>query len=115
MAENHLLDIVITIPSSKLDEFLEAFRPAYDGVIAEKENTLFELSIREDKEAGEVVIHLVEAWTCTLEWFMGVQVKKEYYKAYFAITEPMFTKERQANVWKRVERFSHSKPSHYTA
>ncbi len=73
MAENHILDVVITIPSSKLDEFLEAFKPAYDGVIAEKENTLFEVSVKEDKEAGEVEIHLVEAWTCTTEWFMAVR------------------------------------------
>ncbi len=78
MTENHLIDVVLTIPSSKLDEFLEAFKPAYDGVILEKENTLFELSVKEDKEAGEVEIHLVEAWTCTTQWLMEVRESSMY-------------------------------------
>jgi hypothetical protein len=30
-----------------------------------------------------------------------VQIQKEYYKPYFAITEPMFIKPREVELWER--------------
>ena len=64
-----LLQVKITIPSSELDRFFEFFQPAYDAVIAEPENSFFEVSVdkKDVAENGKVYIHLVEGWNCTIE------------------------------------------------
>lgn len=35
----------------------------------------------------------------TREWLMETQITKEYYKEYFAITEPMFIKPREFAIY----------------
>lgn len=44
-------------------------------------------------------IHLRKA---TKEWLFETQIQKEYYKEYFAVTEPMFIKPREFQILDRV-------------
>jgi hypothetical protein len=43
----------------------------------------------------ETVISFSEGWNCTLEYFKEVQLKKEYYGPYQAVTVPLYTKPRE--------------------
>ncbi|KAF2792044.1 hypothetical protein K505DRAFT_190547, partial [Melanomma pulvis-pyrius CBS 109.77] len=63
------LHVRITIAPENVDKFLEALKPAYEGVIAEPENTFFEV-FQSPEEPG--VLKFVENWNATKEWFMGV-------------------------------------------
>ena len=67
-----LVDVTIYVSLANLDEFWKGLRISYDRVIEEKECTLFEVSYLEDNETNEAVIHLVEGWSCTQEWFEKV-------------------------------------------
>ncbi|KAF2707230.1 hypothetical protein K504DRAFT_535755 [Pleomassaria siparia CBS 279.74] len=93
------LHVHITIDPSNVEKFLEALKPGYEGVIAEPENTYFEV-FHNPENPGE--FKFVENWNGTKEWFMNVQMKKPYYEPYLAITEPMFIKERTFEIWGRM-------------
>ncbi|CRG89204.1 hypothetical protein PISL3812_06240 [Talaromyces islandicus] len=85
------LQVTITIAPENVPKFLEAFKPAYDKVTAEPECTFFEL-YQSPESPG--VISWVENWSKPVDWLVQNQLTKEYYKEYFAITEPMFLKPR---------------------
>jgi quinol monooxygenase YgiN len=51
---------------------LAALKPAYDGVIAEKENVFFEVYHNPQKK-GE--FKFIENWNASVEWFMTVSDK----------------------------------------
>ncbi|KAF2258431.1 hypothetical protein CC78DRAFT_549151 [Lojkania enalia] len=93
------LQVKITIAPSDAERFLEALKPAYDAVVAEPENVYFEV-FRDPENGG--VFKFVEHWNASMEWLVNVQLKKEYYKPYLAVTEPMFLKPREVEVWERM-------------
>ncbi|KAL4786805.1 glycoside hydrolase superfamily [Aspergillus varians] len=93
------LHITLFIAEENVEKFFEAFRPVYEKVIAEPECTFFEL-YQSQSDPGE--ISLVENWSASVEWLMGVQIKKDYYLPFFEATEPMFVKPREAKVVNRV-------------
>jgi hypothetical protein len=51
---------------------LAALKPAYEAVIAEPENTFFEV-FQNPANAGE--FRFVEHWNASVEWFMNVRVE----------------------------------------
>jgi hypothetical protein len=51
---------------------LAALKPAYDGVIAEKENVFFEVYHNPQKK-GE--FKFIENWNASVKWFMTVSDK----------------------------------------
>lgn len=63
------LHVTYYIEPSKVDDFLAALKPAYDGVIAEPECIFFEVYQSPDNPG---VFKFVENWNCTTEWFMNV-------------------------------------------
>ena len=86
------LEVTIHLLPSNVETFLTHFRPAFEAVVAEPECTFFEL-FTDPENPG--TLHWVESWTKSKEWLFEVQLKKEYYKPYFAATEKMFVKERK--------------------
>ena len=74
---------------NKVDEYLTHLRPAWEAVIAEPENIFFDVFV-DPSEPGK--IRLFEIWTKDKEWFMSVQLQKEYYKPYREAVEPLWVK-----------------------
>ncbi|KAL4876535.1 hypothetical protein BJY04DRAFT_199852 [Aspergillus karnatakaensis] len=93
------LHVSIFIAPENVPKFFEAFEPAYKKVAAEPECTLFEV-YQDPNSPGE--LSWVEHWTESLEWFMEVQVNRDYYAPYLAVTEPMFLKPREFKILHRV-------------
>ncbi|KAF2470908.1 uncharacterized protein BDR25DRAFT_303506 [Lindgomyces ingoldianus] len=90
------LHVTITIAPENVTKFLEALKPAYDAVIAEPECTFFEV-YQSAEEPG--VFKFVENWKATREWMINVQFKKDYYKPYLTITEPIYIKPREHEIY----------------
>ncbi|KAI4253867.1 MAG: hypothetical protein L6R42_007413 [Xanthoria sp. 1 TBL-2021] len=94
------LHVSIHIHPSNRAAFLEHFKPCFEAVRAEKECTFFEVFSDPEDEG-----HLcwVENWSRGRDWFMTVQITKDYYKPYLAATEPMFVKPREIKFYDRME------------
>ncbi|KAF9026021.1 hypothetical protein BDZ89DRAFT_1067863 [Hymenopellis radicata] len=112
MSSSIIVDVTITVATSSLAEFLKKLPLSYNGVIVEPECTLFEVAHRDNPETGETTVRLFEAWTCTKEWFVNVQLKKPYYEPYIEATKPMWTKDRVIEYYERNTEFSFVRPNH---
>ncbi|KAL4863012.1 hypothetical protein BDV12DRAFT_189970 [Aspergillus spectabilis] len=93
------LHVSISIAEENVPKFVEAMGPIYEKVTAEPECTFFEI-YQNPQNPGE--LSWVENWSASLEWLVEVQLKKEYYIPYLAITEPMFLKPREFKVLNRL-------------
>ncbi|GKZ82239.1 hypothetical protein AnigIFM56816_007047 [Aspergillus niger] len=98
-SESISLQVTVHLKPEDLPKFWEAFEPTYKAVTAEPECTFFELYQAPDSPG---TISWVENWSASKEWLMGVQLVKPYYRDYFAATEPLFIKPREAKLLKRV-------------
>ncbi|KAL9037493.1 MAG: hypothetical protein Q9180_003683 [Flavoplaca navasiana] len=94
------LHVSIYIDPSNRAAFLEAFKPCFEAVRAEKECLFFEI-YSDPEDAGH--FSWVENWSKDKEWFMTAQITKDYYKPYLAATEPMFIKPREVKFHDRME------------
>ncbi|KAJ4190500.1 hypothetical protein NW767_011327 [Fusarium falciforme] len=101
MASNHGISLHVTVyvDPENVPKFLEHFKPVYDKVVAEPECTFFEV-YQSSEDPG--TLHWVENWNQTTDWLLNVQIRKDYYKEYFAATEPMFVKPREFKVYNRL-------------
>jgi hypothetical protein len=101
-----ILNVRMTVKTSDVPGFLAAIKPAYDAVLQEPQCAFFNLGQKHplnpltgerDSEVGEdeSMISFSEGWNCTLEYFRDVQLKKEYYGPYQAVTMAMWTKPRE--------------------
>ncbi|KAL8981091.1 MAG: hypothetical protein Q9205_004017 [Flavoplaca limonia] len=92
------LHVSIYIDPSNRTAFLEAFKPCFDAVRAEKECLFFEIYSDPD-DAGH---------------FSWAQITKDYYKPYLAATEPMFIKPREVKFYDRMEEsWTFAKPENF--
>ncbi|KAH7014675.1 hypothetical protein B0J12DRAFT_746956 [Macrophomina phaseolina] len=91
--------VKITVDPSDIDAFLKALQPTYDAVIAEPLNTFFEV-YQDARTPG--IFKLVENWDASVEYMRTVQEKKEYYKAYFETTRPMYKKPLELEIYTRM-------------
>ena len=88
------LHVTYYINPKDLDAFLEAIKPAWDGVVKEPNFRFFDLFTGPNKEDPEILeIQLVELWECTPEWFMAEQMTKPYYGPYLETTKAMHVKD----------------------
>lgn len=101
-----ILNVQMTIKTANVPTFLAAIKPAYDAVLREPQCAFFNLGQRHPlnpltgernatEAEDETVISFSEGWNCTLEYFKEVQLKKEYYGPYQAVTVPLYTKPRE--------------------
>ncbi|KAI7785984.1 hypothetical protein LA080_005645 [Diaporthe eres] len=112
--------ITITIDPSNNEAFLEALKPTFDAATKEPLNTSMEV-FQDANTPG--VFRIVENWNASIDYMMNVgasyllggpmripkltyggeqvQRNKDYYKPYFAATEPMYLKPLEANVYSR--------------
>ncbi|TID22843.1 putative C6 finger domain-containing protein [Venturia nashicola] len=93
------LHLTVYVAPENVDKLLKAMEPVFDHVSAEEGCTFFELY---QDPASPGTLSWIENWSVSPEWFMANQVTKEYYKEYFAITEPLFIKPREFKILKRV-------------
>ncbi|KAK3709345.1 hypothetical protein LTR37_010906 [Vermiconidia calcicola] len=93
------LHVTIYLKAEDVPTFFEAFRPAFDAVSAEPECVYFEL-FQDPADPG--TISWIENWERSPEWLMTNQIPKDYYKPYFAATEPLFVRPREFKMLKRV-------------
>lgn len=63
------LHVKITVAPENIQKFLDALKPAYDAVVAEPENTLFEVY---QDPANPGAFKFVENWNASLEWLRDV-------------------------------------------
>ncbi|KAI0438156.1 hypothetical protein F4803DRAFT_569999 [Xylaria telfairii] len=96
---NIRLHVAVYISPENIDQFFDAFKPAYDQAFAEPECLRFEV-YKSRQNPGE--IRWVEDWSKSLEWFLKEQITKSYYKEYLKITEPMFIKPREVRILERL-------------
>ena len=101
-----ILNVQMTVKTADVPTFLAAIKPAYDAVLQEPQCAFFNLGQRlpinpltgernATEADDETVISFSEGWNCTLEYFKEVQLKKEYYGPYQAVTVPLYTKPRE--------------------
>ncbi|KAK3648777.1 hypothetical protein LTR56_007217 [Elasticomyces elasticus] len=88
----------IKIDPRNIDKFLEAFRICWQEVCKEPECVYFEVFY---SKTDSGVFHFVEVWAKDNDWFMDVQIKKDYYKAYWEVTKPMWI-ERELKMYDRL-------------
>ncbi|KAF2450456.1 hypothetical protein P171DRAFT_468766 [Karstenula rhodostoma CBS 690.94] len=93
------LHVTFHVDPSNVAAILKALKPAYDAVIAEPECVFYEVYQSADTPGR---IKFVENWNASVEWFLEVQVKKEYYKEYIETTTPMWVKPRQHELYERA-------------
>ncbi|KAF2868754.1 Afadin and alpha-actinin-binding-domain-containing protein [Massariosphaeria phaeospora] len=94
------LHVKITIAPENVQKFLDAAEVAFGLLADEPELTFFQMYQSAD-EPG--VFKWVENWNATREWFLTVQIQKEYYKPYMAATEPLFIKPREVEFYERMQ------------
>ncbi|KAG9789928.1 hypothetical protein ABEF93_006746 [Exophiala dermatitidis] len=95
-----ILSVKVWIPASKKSEFFSLFKPVYDACVAEEECLFFVVGEPEDAGDGNISISWTEGWTKPVEWFMTVQMKRDYYEPYISTTEAIFTKPRWFEILK---------------
>ncbi|KAI5361661.1 Putative antibiotic biosynthesis monooxygenase domain-containing protein [Septoria linicola] len=93
------LHVTVHVAEDNLPAFFEAMKPVFDRVAAEPECLYFEI-FQDPAEPGK--ISWVENWNASPQWLFDVQLQKEYYKPYFAATLPMYVKEREFRILKRL-------------
>ncbi|TGJ87860.1 hypothetical protein E0Z10_g954 [Xylaria hypoxylon] len=91
--------IKITIDPKHTEDFLEAFGPVSQKVLAEPLNTYFEL-FRDDHHPG--VLKLVENWNATQDYMMKAQLEKEYYKEFHEVIKPMLLKPFEVEMYSSI-------------
>ncbi|KAI1873735.1 uncharacterized protein JN550_003004 [Neoarthrinium moseri] len=101
------LQVKIYLKPEDLPKFFEHFKPAYDQIIAEPECTFFEM-YQSQEEPG--TLFWVENWSVSKEWLIQNQFPKEYYKPYFAATDPLHIKSREIQFLDLVSGYSTAKP-----
>jgi len=92
----------IKIDPSSIENFLETFRTCWEQCCKEPDCLCFEV-FHSQTDPG--VFHFVEVWAEDNDWFMDVQIKKDYYKSYWEVTKPMWI-ERELKIWDRVDGLS---------
>jgi len=92
----------IHIDPTNVDEFLEAFRACWVQVCREPECIYFDV-FHSKTEPGR--FHFVEIWNKDNDWFMEVQIKKDYYKPYWDITRPLW-EARDLHTYDRLSGFN---------
>lgn len=106
-----ILNVRMTLHPSSLPTFLAAIKPAYEAVLLEPECVFFNLGVREEvdllgaseetsgekkeDEEAKCVVSFSEGWNCTLDWFRDVQLKRDYYGPYRAVTVPLLLEPRE--------------------
>lgn len=112
--------ITITIDPSNNEAFLKALRPTFEAATKEPLNTSMEV-FQDANTPG--VFRIIENWNASINYMMDVrslyqpgdssacpdhsdtreqvQRNKDYYKPYFAATEPMYLKPLEATVYNR--------------
>ncbi|KAI0896610.1 hypothetical protein F4806DRAFT_433210 [Annulohypoxylon nitens] len=91
--------VTVHVAPENVEKFLAAFKKIFDVVAAEPECLFFEV-YKSAEEPGK--ISWVENWGKDMQWLMENQITKPYYKEYFEITEPMFLKPREFQVFEPV-------------
>ena len=77
----------IKVAPVDIDKFLEALRTCWLEVCREPECLFFDV-FHSQAEPG--TFHFIEVWSKDNDWFMDVQIKKDYYKPYWDVTRPMW-------------------------
>jgi hypothetical protein len=101
-----ILNVRMTVKTTSVAAFLAAMKPAYDAVLQEPQCAFFNLGLRHPinpltgernttEAEDETVISFSEGWNCSLEWLKEVQLAKEYYVPYRAVTEKLLVKPRE--------------------
>ena len=101
-----IINATMTVKASDASDFLQITQETNDRALAEPECIFFNFGRREPindltfeplegGDGDEVVFWWSEGWNCTLEYFKEVQLKKEYYGPYQAVTVPLYTKPRE--------------------
>ncbi|PPJ51832.1 hypothetical protein CBER1_09758 [Cercospora berteroae] len=93
------LHVTVHIAPENLEAFYAAMIPVFDVVAAEPECLYFEL-YQDPTSPG--TLSWVENWDATTQWFKDVQMQKAYYKPYFEATMPMYIKDREWRILKRL-------------
>jgi quinol monooxygenase YgiN len=88
----------IKIDPANVQKFLEAFRVCWLAVCKEQDCIYFDV-FHSQTEPG--MFHFVEVWSKDNEWFMEVQITKDYYKPYWDITRPLWM-DRDLHVYNRL-------------
>ncbi|KAF7354550.1 Antibiotic biosynthesis monooxygenase domain-containing protein [Mycena sanguinolenta] len=91
-----ILTVKVVVAPENAAKFLSHFKPAYERALAEPECAYFLFGQKHD-EPG--VFQWTEGWTKDPAWFMKEQITKDYYKPYLEATEPLFIKEREAEIF----------------
>ncbi|KAK4944559.1 hypothetical protein LTR10_015993 [Elasticomyces elasticus] len=92
----------IKVDSADIDKFLDAFRTCWLAVCKEPECVYFDVF---HSQIDPGLFHFVEVWTKDNDWFMEVQIKKEYYKPYWDITRPLWVN-RDLHVYDRLSGYN---------
>lgn len=92
----------IKVDPDKINEFLVAFRTCWVAVCKEPECVYFDV-FHSQIEPG--LFHFVEVWSKDNDWFMDIQIKKEYYKPYWNITRPLWLN-RDMHAYSRLNGFN---------
>ncbi|KPI36649.1 uncharacterized protein AB675_10083 [Cyphellophora attinorum] len=93
---------IIKIDPANIDKFLQAFRACWLEVCKEPECIYFEV-FHSKTEPGR--FQFVEVWNKDNDWFMEVQIKKDYYKPYWDITRPLWV-DRDLHEYDRLSGFN---------
>lgn len=118
------IHVTITIDPSNNEAFLEALKPTFEAVKKEPLNASIEV-FQDAMKPG--AFRIVENWNTSIDYMhdvrnfatylktfpMGhpklihavgqVQRKKDYYKPYFATTQPMYLKPLEVSVYNRFQ------------
>ena len=89
------LQVTYYISREHIDSFFEAIRPVWEAVVREEKFRFFDIFTMPDPTDPNIeIVRLIEVWEANREWFMDVQVQKEYYQPYLKAIAHMQPKER---------------------
>ncbi|KAK8022728.1 hypothetical protein PG993_013495 [Apiospora rasikravindrae] len=91
--------VKITVDPSKTKDFLSALEVIFEKTKLEPLNTFLEV-YRDDKTPG--VFKLAENWNTTADYMLNVQIKKDYYQAYYAALQPILLKAPEVEMFSRM-------------
>ncbi|OCK76158.1 hypothetical protein K432DRAFT_306988, partial [Lepidopterella palustris CBS 459.81] len=116
------IHVTITVAPDSSSAFLSALASLLDQMEKERESTYFEVS-QNPEQAGQ--FRLVENWACdkkrmieiSLRDHTCVQMKKEYYKPFLEMTEPLYIQPRKIEIFERLapEAWTRSKETNFKA
>ncbi len=98
---NFILYVRVHIPVDQHDEFFSYFTPTMDKVLAEPECRFFFVQKQHPDTQGynPDVITFVEGWSKDTEWFLNVQMAKDYYEPYRTETQSMYSEPIEFELW----------------